>query len=217
MTLQSSSGSIFIRQSYERPPSLLPYSTDFTPGPVVRFPVLTTEKNSHIFSIIYSTNGFEPTNMVGGMITVEIGYTSGGNEFLNNVPGNVTTGTTSPPISISPAYTSINDINIGIELTIPGSSNVYHGNSGHIDITVQYQGEPQFKLEGQTGNPTTMTVTTAGMTEIRSFNVIDGTTIYLYDQSGTSGGIAGDLLLSAVIKDSTIFTYSPGPPTFWGR
>ncbi|MCP4265304.1 MAG: prepilin-type N-terminal cleavage/methylation domain-containing protein [Candidatus Brocadiaceae bacterium] len=60
----------------------------------------------------------------------------------------------------------------------------------------------QYKLEGQTVN----TTVSFSSPVTRSFNVIDGTTLYLYDQSI-------NLLYSAVIKESEGFTYSPDPPT----
>ena len=151
--------------------------------------------------------------MPGGTATVDIGYTSGGNEFLSTEL--VTTGTSSTPMAIS--YTSTSDISISLELTIDSAGNVTNANSGYIDLTVQYQGEPQYALEGRAGNPTTITITSPGTLEIVSFNVINGTTLTLYDQSGTSGGAAGDQLLSIVVRESDSFTYSPGPPTIWGR
>ncbi len=65
-----------------------------------------------------------------------------------------------------------------------------------------------YKLEGQAGNFTVSIP--PGSTVIVSFNVIDGTTLYLYDQPVT-------LLRSVVIKESEGFTYSQGPPESWSR
>lgn len=67
----------------------------------------------------------------------------------------------------------------------------------------------QYRLEGQTGN-STVNITSAGSPEIVSFNVIDGTTLYLYDQLGA-------LLRTVVIKESEGFTYTQGPPESWSR
>ncbi len=67
----------------------------------------------------------------------------------------------------------------------------------------------QYKLEGQAGN-TTINITSPSSPNIVSFNVIDGTTLYLYDQSGV-------LLRSVVIKESEGFTYVQGPPALWNR
>ncbi len=203
VTLESSNGSYFARNSYSSPSSTTP---------TVNYPVLGIEKNSHIFAVHYSTGGFEPTNASGGSAALDIGYSSGGNQFVS--AASVTSGTTSGPVSIT--YTSTSDISVGTELTISGSG-VSNGNSGYIDIMVEYNGEPQYKLEGQSGNPTTMSISIAGTPEIISFNVIKGTVIYLYDQSWTAGSPIGDLLHSIVIKESENFAYSPGPPTLWGR
>ena len=208
VTLQTGNGSLFARRTYTNPNSTTPSSG--TPGPQVDFPQVTVEKNSHIFSVAYSTGGFAPTNIPGGAAVLDIGYTSGGNEFV--AAAVVTTGTTSGPISVS--HTSTSNINIGLELTISGT-NVYNGNSGYIDLTVGYNGEPQYKLEGQAAN-TIIAIATPGTPEIRSFNVVNGTELSLYDQSWTGGG-AGDLLYSIVIKESESFVYNPGPPTLWGR
>ncbi len=60
----------------------------------------------------------------------------------------------------------------------------------------------QYKLEGQAVNTTVSFSSPVTL----SFNVIDGTTLYLYDQSI-------NLLYSAVIKESEGFTYNPDPPT----
>ena len=203
VTLQSSNGHFFARQSYSSPSSTVP---------TVTYPVMTIEKNSHIFAVHYSTGGFEPTNSAGGSAALDIGYTSGGNEFVS--AASVISGITSGPASVT--YTSTSDISIGSELTISGSG-VSNGNSGYIDIMVEYNGEPQYKLEGQAGNPTTISISSAGTPEIISFNVIKGTKIYLYDQSWTAGSPTGDLLHSIVIKESENFAYLPGPPTLWGR
>lgn len=62
----------------------------------------------------------------------------------------------------------------------------------------------QYKLEGQTGN-STVNITSLVSPKTVSFNVIDGTTLYLYDQSGT-------LLYSVVIKEAEGFVYKPEPP-----
>ncbi len=65
----------------------------------------------------------------------------------------------------------------------------------------------QYLLEGQAGN-SIINITLAGTPEIVSFNVIDGTTLYLYDE-------LGGLLRLVVIKESEGFTYKQGPPTSW--
>lgn len=209
VTLQTGNGSLFARRTYTNPNSTTPSSG--TAGPQVDFPLVTVEKNSHIFSIAYSTGGFEPTNIPGGAAILDIGYTSGGSEFVS--AANVATGITSGPISVT--HTSTTDIQVGLKLTVSGN-NVYNGNSGYIDLTVEYNGEPQYKLEGQSG-PSTISITTPGTPEIRSFNVINGTNLSLYDQSWTAGNPTGDLLYSVVIKESESFVYTPGPPTLWGR
>lgn len=68
----------------------------------------------------------------------------------------------------------------------------------------------QYKLEGQAWN-STVNITSLVSPEIVSFNVIDGTTLYLYDQSG-------NLLYSVVIKESEGFIYKPEPPpASWSR
>jgi hypothetical protein len=169
------------------------------------------EKNSNIFSISYSTGGFSPTNIPGGAAALDIGYTSGGNQFVS--AATVTSGATSTPAAVT--YSSTSNISVYTELTISGTT-VYNGNSGYLDVTLEYVGQPQYKLQGQSGAPTTISITTPGTPEIKSFNVINGTELFLYDQSWASGG-AGDLLLSTVIKESESFFYSPGPPTVWGR
>ncbi len=203
VSLESSNGSYFARKSYSSPSSS---------SPTVDFPVLSIEKNSHIFAVHYSTGGFEPTNATGGSAAFDIGYTSGGDEFVS--AASVISGVTSGPTSVT--YTSTGDISVGTELTIPGSG-VSSANSGYIDVMVEYNGEPQYKLEGQSGDPTTISINSAGTPEIISFNVINGTMIYLYDQSWTGGSPTGDLLHSIVIKESESFAYIPGPPTLWGR
>jgi prepilin-type N-terminal cleavage/methylation domain-containing protein len=203
VTLHAGNESISSRRSYTNPSSS---------APTVDYPLITAEKNSHIFSISYSSGGFEPTNIPGGTATLDIGRTSGGNEFVS--AANVTSGVTSSSVAVT--YTSSADISIGSELTMAGAG-VLNGNSGYIDIVVEYNGEPQYRLEGQAGNPATISITSPGTPEIVSFNVIDGTTLYLYDQSWTAGSPAGDMLLTVVIKESAGFTYSPGPPTSWSR
>lgn len=203
VTLQSVDVTQFARKTYSAPPSA---------APTVDFPLFTVEKNSHIFAVSYETGGFSPTDISGGAAAVDIGYSSGGGEFLSAI--NMTLGTASTPLAVT--YTSTSAINTSLELTISGAS-VTNGDSGYIDVSLHYQGEPQYKLEGRTGNPTTISISSPGTTEIKSFNVINGTTLYLYDQSWTGGSPTGDLLLSVVIKDSENFIYSPGPPTFWGR
>ena len=202
-TLESSNGTFFARKSYSSPSST---------SPTVSYPLMSIEKNSHIFAVHYSTGGFEPTNATGGTATLDIGYTSGGNQYVS--AASVTSGATSGPVSVT--HTSTSDISVGSELTISGSG-VSNANSGYIDVMVEYNGDPQYKLEGQSGNPTTITNSTGGSPEIISFNVIDGTLIYLYDQSWTAGSPTGDLLHSIVIKESENFAYIPGPPTLWGR
>ncbi len=219
VTLRSSPDSIFVRKTYDRPPSLF----TFVPGDrgPVTGTVTTIEKNSHIFSLTYSTGGFSPTNIPGGTATVKIGYSDGGNEFLQALttqPVDVTNGTTSPSITNFTPPSTTSDIKVSLELTIESvaGDSIYAGNSGYIDITLQYQGEPQYQIEGQPGT-STISIAAPGTTEIRSFNVIDGTKIDLYDQSWTAAGPIGDHLLSAIIKEPTILTYSPGPPTYWGK
>ncbi|MCP5005642.1 MAG: hypothetical protein GY941_17160, partial [Planctomycetes bacterium] len=67
----------------------------------------------------------------------------------------------------------------------------------------------QYQLKGQAGNTTVSIPSQVSW----SFNVIDGTTLYLYDQPG-------NLLYSAVIKESEGFIYKPDPPTSpasWSR
>ncbi len=203
VTLESSNGNFFARKSYSSPSST---------SPTVSYPLMSIEKNSHIFAVHYSTGGFEPTNATGGTATLDIGYTSGGNQYVS--AASVTSGATSGPVSVT--HTSTSDISVGTELTISGSG-VSNANSGYIDVMVEYNGDPQYKLEGQAGNPTTITNSTGGTPEIISFNVIDGTMIYLYDQSWTAGSPTGDLLHSIVIKEAENFAYIPGPPTLWGR
>ncbi len=202
VTLESSNGSYFARKTYSNPSSA---------SPTVSFPVLSIEKNSHIFAVHYSTGGFEPTSDTGGSAVLDIGYTSGGNQFVSEA--SVISGATSGPTSVT--YTSTSDINVGTELTISGSG-VSNANSGYIDMMVEYNGEPQYMLEGQAGL-TTISISSAGTPEIVSFNVINGTTLYLYDQSWSGGSPTGDLLHSIVIKESENFAYIPGPPTLWGR
>ncbi|GAX62690.1 type II secretory system protein [Candidatus Scalindua japonica] len=202
VSLESSNGSYFARKSYSSPSSS---------SPIVDFPVLSIEKNSHIFAVHYSTGGFEPTNASGGSATLDIGYTSGGDEFIS--AASVISGATSGPNSV--VYTSTSDISIGTELTISGSG-VSNANSGYVDVMIEYNGEPQYRLEGQVA-PTTISISSAGTPEIISFNVINGTSLFLYDQSWTAGSPTGDLLHSIVIKESENFAYIPGPPTLWGR
>jgi prepilin-type N-terminal cleavage/methylation domain-containing protein len=202
VTLQSANGSIISERSYNNPPA----------GTNTINPVMSVEKNSHIYSVSYSSGGFEPTNLPGGTALLDIGYTPGGNEFVSTA--NVISGVTSGPVAVT--YTSTGNISISSELTI-GGAGVVNGNSGNIDITVEHNGEPQYKLEGQAGDATTISITTPGSPEIVSFNVIDGTTIYLYDQSWTVLVPTGNLLHSVVIKESEGFTYLPGPPASWIR
>jgi hypothetical protein len=202
VTLQSANGSIISERSYNNPPA----------GTNTINPVMSVEKNSHIYSVSYSSGGFEPTNLPGGTALLDIGYTAGGNEFVSTA--NVISGVTSGPVAVT--YTSTGNISISSELTI-GGAGVVNGNSGNIDITVEHNGEPQYKLEGQAGDATTISITTPGSPEIVSFNVIDGTTIYLYDQSWTVLVPTGNLLHSVVIKESEGFTYLPGPPASWIR
>jgi hypothetical protein len=208
--LQAGYSSIFARRTYSNPNSTVPFSG--TAGPIVTFPLFIVEKNSHIYSVSYSTGGFEPTNIPGGTVELDIGYTSEGNEFYDSI--DVSIGTTTPYSKLSSPYTSTVDISVGLELTISGTS-VYNGNSGYIDTTVEYNGEPQYKLEGQS-NPTIISISNPGTPEIISFNVINGTELSLYDQSWIGTG-DGDLLYSVIIKESESFYYSPGPPTLWGR
>ncbi len=203
LTLQSSNGNYFARESYSSPSSS---------SPTVTYPALTIEQNSHIFAVHYSSGGFEPTNVADGSAALDIGYISGDDQFVS--AANVTSGITSGPVAVT--HTSTSDIEIGLELTISGTD-VSNANSGYIDLMVEYNGEPQYKLEGQSGNPTTIVISSAGTPEIISFNVIEGTTLSLYDQSWTGGSPAGDLLHSIVIKESESFAYTPGPPTLWGR
>ena len=202
VTLQSANGSIISERSYNNPPA----------GSNTINPVMSVEKNSHIYSVSYSSGGFEPTNLPGGTALLDIGYTPGGNEFVSTA--NVISGVTSGPVAVT--YTSTGNISISSELTI-GGAGVVNGNSGNIDITIEYNGEPQYKLEGQAGDATTISITTPGSPEIVSFNVIDGTTLYLYDQSWDTLNPTGNLLHSVVIKESEGFTYLPGPPASWIR
>ncbi len=202
VTLQSISVTNFARKTYTNPSSS---------AAIVDFPLFTIEKHSQLFSFSISTGGFEPTTVTGGTATVDLGYTSGGNEFISTEY--VTAGTTSPQIAGS--YTSTSDINISLELTIDNADSVTNANSGYIDVAIEYQGQPQYQLEGQAGTPATINVPSPGTPEIVSFNVINGTEIKLYDQSWTTG--AGDLLLTTIIKEDESFIYSPGPPTLWGR
>jgi prepilin-type N-terminal cleavage/methylation domain len=210
VTLQSGNGSLSSRRSYTNPNSTTPQSGP--PGPIIVYPLITVEKNSHIYSITYSTGGFEPTNLEGGTALLDIGYTPGGSQFVS--AANVTSGVTAIPVSVN--YTSTADINISSELTITGA-NVFNGNSGFIDTTVGYNGEPQYKLEGQSIDPTVIVISTPGIPEIISFNVINGTSLYLYDQSWTIGNPSGNMLHSSVIKESESYTYSPRPIPSWSR
>ncbi len=200
ITLVSGNGSLFSRTTYSNPAA----------GTLTPTTILTVEENSHIFSVTYSSGGFEPTNIAGGTATVDIGTTSGGTELVS--AASVISGVTVQPASVT--ITSASDITIYEELTIGGAS-VVNANSGYIDVTLAYVGEPQYKLQGQAGNPTTITITSAGTPEIISFNVLNGTELYLYDQTLTAG--VGNLLLTTVIKESESFIYSPGPPPVWGR
>lgn len=203
VTLNSVSTSNFVRKSYTNP---------LAAAPTVTYPLTTVEKNSHIFSISYSTGGFTPTDLTGGTASIDIGHTSGGGEFVS---ADMTTGTSSTYIPETP-YTSTSDISVGVEMTVAGTL-VVNASSGFIDIILNYQGEPQYKLEGRTGNPTTITNTTPGIPETVSFNVIKSTTLSLYDQSWTAGSPTGDLSISIIIKEDESFIYSPGPPALWGR
>ncbi len=202
VTLQSGNGSLSARRSYSNPGA----------GSIVNYPIMTIEKNSHIFAIHYSTGGFEPTNPTGGTAELDIGHTSGGDQLLVPPAADVLSGHTSGPISVT--YTSTSDINISIKLTISGTG-VLNGSSGYVDIMAEYSGEPQYKLGGQAGNPATISISSPGTAEIISFNVIKGTQLYLYDQSWTALAPTGNLLHSAVIKETDGFTYSPGPPASW--
>ncbi len=203
ITLQAGNEAFFARQTYTDPSSS---------APTVTYPMMTIEKNSHIFGVHYSTGGFEPTVATGGAAALDIGHTSGGSEFV--AAAVVTSGVNSGFVSVT--YTSTSDISVGIELTISGSG-VTNASSGYMDILVEYSGEPQYKLEGQSGNPTTISISSAGSAEIISFNVINGTQLFLYDQSWTAGSPTGDLLHSVIIKEAESYAYTPGPPTLWGR
>ncbi|MGR3178399.1 MAG: type II secretion system protein [Candidatus Anammoxibacter sp.] len=201
VTLQSIPGTLFARKTYSTPET-----TDGVGGETNIYPVLTVEKNSHIFSVRLSTGGFEPILPSGGTVTVDIGWTSGENEFFSPEPVDVTAGSST---SSSVVRESTSDINIGIELTIdpavPGTAS-----SGYIDLLVEYQGKPQYKIEERPLRTIGIPADGTGTPEIRSFNVINGTEITFYGQSGNR-------LYSIIVKESDSFTYSPGPPAIWGR
>ena len=71
VTLQSSNGNFFARQTYSSPSN----ST-----PTVNYPIMTIEKNSHIFAVHFSTGGFDPpgNNRRIPQRALDIGYTTGG-------------------------------------------------------------------------------------------------------------------------------------------
>ena len=218
VTLQSANGAIISRRSYY----------NLSTGSKIINTVMALENNSHIFSVSYSSGGFGPTDSTA---LLDIGYTAGGNEFV--AAADVTNGFNSGPVAV--IYTSTSNISISSELSIVGGgggggggggkgkgkpgtgTGITTDNSGVVEITVEYNGEPQYKLEGQVGGATTINITTPSSPEIVSFNVIDGTTIYLYDQSWDALNLTANLLHSVVIKESEGFTYLPGPPASWIR
>ncbi len=200
VTLQSGNGSISSSRWYNTPA-----------GSNTINPVMSVAGNSTIFSVSCTTNSFGPTNPPNGTALLNVGVPPAGDQFVTGA--NVIGGLNFGPQAFN--FQTIINTNISSTLTI-GPVGTF-GNSGNIDITVEYNGEPQYTLEGQAGGATTISITSPGTPEIVSFNVIDGTTIYLYDQSWDALNPNGNLLHSVVIKESVGFTYLPGPPASWIR
>lgn len=202
VSLYVANSSIFSRRSYSSPAA----------GNSTNNPLMTLGRHSRAFYVTYSTGGFSPTTPAGGIATISIG-TALLTEFVN--AASVITGVNSGPVAIA-LNTGDNTQTVGSTLTI-GGAGVTSANSGYMDILVEYAGEPQYQLEGRAGNPNVITITTPGTSELISFNVINGTQLFLYDQDWTAASPTGNLMLSIVLKESDSFSYSPGPPAVWGR